>query len=227
MNNMIMALRSELEAQQDPAKADPMMKYMKNKFIYFGIKGPELSAITSRFFGQYGHPHISALTEFLLACWEQPEREFQYIAVGELRRYIPMVEPEFISTIEQLITTKSWWDTVDSLAANSVGPLFSRFPDTRDELLQRWIPSENMWLRRTTILFQLNYRTKLDFPLLTSIIEQNLGSKEFFINKAIGWALRQHSKIDRKAVTEFCDRADLSNLSRREALKWMNAHPNP
>lgn len=203
------------------------MKYMKNKFIYFGIKTPELSAITYQFFRDYGHPHISKLDQFLQKCWQQPEREFQYIAVGELRRFIPVLEPSFISTIEELIIQKSWWDTVDSLAGNSVGPIFARFPNVREEKLRQWIPSDNMWLRRTTLLFQLNYSNKLDFPLLTSIIEQNLGSKEFFINKAIGWALRQHSKVDRAAVIEFCDRVELSNLSRREALKWMNAHPIP
>lgn len=225
MNELTRSLRSALEAQRDPTKAGPMQKYMKDLFPYFGIKSPELSVIFQNFFSDHGYPKPDELPAILEELWEQPEREFQYIATGLLRRGIGRADQNIVKTIEGLVTTKSWWDTVDTIATNSVGPFFMKFPNVRNEWLPKWIASENLWLRRVSILFQLNYGKNVDFPLLTSIIEHNLGSKEFFINKAIGWALREYSKTDRQAVIAFCESTTLQPLSKREALKWMNSHP--
>ena len=102
----------------------------------------------------------------------------------------------FIRTLEYLIVTKSWWDTVDTIATGTLGVHFKRYPKVRDRTLARWRKSRNFWLRRACILFQLNYKQETDFPLMQEIIRENLGSKEFFINKAIGWALRQYTRVD-------------------------------
>jgi 3-methyladenine DNA glycosylase AlkD len=153
--------------------------------------------------------------------WALPEREFQYVAVGLLGKFEKELPPEFTETLETLIVTKSWWDTVDSIAAGTVAKHFQRYPEVHAETLPRWRRSENFWLRRTCILFQLGYKKETDFPLLCEIIRENLGSKEFFINKAIGWALRQYSRTDAQAVRDFVGQTPLNPLSAREALKWL------
>ena len=109
----------------------------------------------------------------------------------------------------------------DGLAGGIVGTHFKRFPAVKKKYLGRWRTSENFWLRRTTILFQLNYKKETDFDLLCEIICENLGSKEFFINKAIGWSLRQYARIDPKAVKKFVNSTTLHPLSSREALKHL------
>jgi 3-methyladenine DNA glycosylase AlkD len=139
--------------------------------------------------------------------------------LGRLNNQLP---PEFIETIEYLITTKSWWDTVDSFAGGTVGVHFKRYPAVKKKRLPRWRKSKDIWLRRTAILFQLNYREETDFDLLCEIINENLGSKEFFINKAIGWALRQYARTNPKAVRKFVkETKELSPLSRSEAMKHL------
>jgi 3-methyladenine DNA glycosylase AlkD len=120
-----------------------------------------------------------------------------------------------------MLITKSWWDTVDSIAGGTVGVHFQRFPEVREKYLAKWRASDNFWLRRTAILFQLNYKKETDFDLLCEIIRENLDSKEFFINKAIGWSLRQYARVDPKAVTKFVKSTALHPLSRREAMKHL------
>ena len=122
---------------------------------------------------------------------------------------------------QKLITTESWWDTVDGLAANQVGGVIARFPKIRDEHIGRWWQQENFWLRRTTLLFQLRYKDKTDEDLLFALIGENLTDKEFFIQKAIGWSLREYSKSNPTAVQQFVATTELSPLAHREALKWM------
>jgi len=225
MTEMIHQLRQSLEIQANPEAALAMSKYMKNQFPFFGIKSTQLAEIIQSFLRAHGLPHPDILPKIVINCWSQPEREFQYIGTGFLRRGIRSSQPDLIQTMEELIISKSWWDTVDSIATNSVGPFFQKFPIVRDEYLPVWRNSTNLWLRRTAILFQLNYKKATNFELLTSIVKENLGSKEFFINKAIGWSLREYSKTNPIDVLEFCDKTPLHNLSRREALKWINAHP--
>jgi 3-methyladenine DNA glycosylase AlkD len=120
-----------------------------------------------------------------------------------------------------MIVTKSWWDTVDTVSGGALGVHFRRFPEVREKYLPSWRASENFWLRRAAILFQLNYKKETDFALLAAIIRENLGSKEFFINKAIGWALRQYARVDPQAVREFVNSTSLHPLSRREAMKHL------
>jgi 3-methyladenine DNA glycosylase AlkD len=139
-----------------------------------------------------------------------------------LDRMCREVTPEFVPLFEHLVTTKSWWDTVDGLASHAVGNLFQRFPEIRDEHINRWRKSDDFWLRRVTLLFQLSYKTELDEALLFSLILENKESDEFFIQKAIGWVLREYSKTNATAVTNFVNNQQLAPLSQREALKWLN-----
>ena len=147
------------------------------------------------FRSERGLPAIEAMDEIVRDLWRLPQREFQYVAVNLLERLENKLPTSSIKTLEYMITHKSWWDTVDALAGHSVGTHFRRYPKIKEQYLKTWRKSENIWLRRTTILFQLGYKQETDFDLLGEIIYENLGSKEFFINKAIGWALR-----DRKST---------------------------
>ncbi len=153
--------------------------------------------------------------------WALPQREFQYAATSVLWRCQDRLPASFIRTLEYLLVTKSWWDTVDTIATGTVGVHFKRYPKVKARYLAKWRKSKNFWLRRACILFQLNYKKDTDFALMKAIIRENLGSKEFFINKAIGWALRQYTRVDPQGVRRFVAETPLQPLSAREALKWL------
>jgi len=221
MHNYIKPLVKSFKENANPDNAEPMAKYMKNLFPYLGIKTPLRKELFRSFIKENGLPKISDLKQIVLDLWDLPEREFQYIAIGILRKFTKRWEENFIDLFEQLIITKSWWDSVDGIASWMVGEHFKRFPHLRDKYIDKWMKSGNMWLQRTCLLFQLGYKDKTDEMLMGSVIMSLNGSKEFFINKAIGWILREYSKIDAQTVIKFVENNELSNLSKREALKWL------
>jgi 3-methyladenine DNA glycosylase AlkD len=221
MHKYAAKLKSHFEKNANPSQAAPMKKYMRDQFEYLGIKTPQRTALLKDFYTKHGLPDVGDLDLILRDLWSLPQREYQYTAVGLLERHSKQLPPGFIDTVEYLIVTKSWWDTVDSIAGGTVGTHFKRFPAVKKKVLANWRKSKNMWLRRTAILFQLGYKKETDFDLLCEIIRENLGSNEFFINKAIGWALRQYAYTDAKAVKRFVKETDLHPLSRREAMKHL------
>ncbi|MGE5251021.1 MAG: DNA alkylation repair protein [Bacteroidota bacterium] len=221
MHPYVQEIQSLLCGHASPEAAGPMKRYMRDQFEYLGIKGPQLGALMKDFRARYGPPAIDDLDPIVRDLWSLPEREFQYTAamlVGRLQDQLP---EGFIDTLEYLLVTKSWWDTVDTLSGHAVGVHFKRYPKTRRKYIARWRKSEDFWLRRATLLFQLGYKEETDFDLLRALIRENLGSKEFFINKAIGWSLRQYSRIDEQGVREFVASTPLHPLSAREALSWL------
>ena len=222
MHAYVKAMKTLFEQNADPAQAPAMKQYMRGQFEYLGIKTPQRGALLKEFHAGRPLPEIGELDAVLRELWALPEREFQYAGIARLGRFERRLPPGFAETLQFLICTKSWWDTVDGIAAGTVGAHFSRYPAVRRKYLARWRKAEDFWLRRTTILFQLNYGEGTDFDLLCALIRENLGSNEFFINKAIGWALRQYARTDPDAVRRFVGaNEDLHPLSRREAMKHL------
>lgn len=220
MQPYVLSLKKLFEDNADPAQAGPMKKYMRDQFEYLGIKTPIRVALQKEFVKENGLPPLDQFDLISRDLWSLSQREFQYAAISLLGKLENKLEPEFITILEYLLITKSWWDTVDTIAGNTVGAHFKRFPAVKEKYLGKWRKSDNFWLRRTTLLFQLGYKKETDFKLLCEIIRENLGSDEFFINKAIGWALRQYAWTNPKPVKKFVkDTKKLHPLSRREALK--------
>ena len=224
MDEYLQQLEAHFARQANPDAALPMQKYMRDQFEFLGIKTPERTRLLKQFAAQQGWPDLSYVAPLVAALWQLPAREYQYIALDILERYRSQLTPSAVPTLERLILEKSWWDTVDNLAIRNVGDLFSCYPAETASYLEKWRSHPNIWLRRTTLLFQLSYKSKTDERLLFALIKENLNSDEFFIKKAIGWALREYSKTAPEAVRHFVATTDLRALSRREALKWLKKH---
>ena len=221
MHDYLRPLIALFEQHADTDKAAPMARYMRDHFPFLGIKSPERKALFKQFVRESGLPQPEELETVVWDLWQLPEREYQYGAQDLLHRMRNQVTTDFVLLLERLITTKSWWDTVDGLASHAVGGLFTHHPEAGDPTLARWRRSDNFWLRRTTLLFQLGYKDRTDEALLFALIEENLDSDEFFIQKAIGWILREYSKTSPESVKKYVSQTALAPLSKREALKWM------
>ncbi|WP_096185941.1 DNA alkylation repair protein [Evansella halocellulosilytica] len=215
-------LRERLENEANRETAIPMEKYMKNHFQFLGIKSPQLKGQLKQFFNETDILKVEPFPiQVINQLWELPEREYQYAALNILHRRRKELHRDHIRLLEKLITTKSWWDTVDTLASNIVGPLFLRERELIETYILSWQTSENMWLRRTAILHQLKYKEMTNADRLFQIIRLNRHDKEFFIQKAIGWALREYSKTNPASVEAFIKSEDLSKLSIREGMKHL------
>lgn len=206
-------------ANSNASLSPAMENYMLGQFRFLGIKSPERKHLLRQFIQSYGYPGTDHLEVFVKQLWQTPGRELQYAAMEIASRKTFMKEPERIRLIEWMITHESWWDTVDFIASNIAGVWFKLHPEEILPVTGRWMTSGNIWLQRTCLLFQLKYRHETDFGLLSRFIEQLAAEKEFFIRKAIGWALREYSKTNPEAVLKFVETQVLSPLSRREALK--------
>jgi len=216
------ALENLFRKNANPENAFFMKKYMKDKFRFLGIKSPERRALTRVFYKNHNRPDINNLENIVRKLWKLEEREFQYFAMELVEKELKKMAQNDIQLFEYLAVNKSWWDTIDFIAANLIGKHLSNYSGLVEQMNKKWISSENMWLNRTALLFQLKYKKNLDTKLLKQNILKCRDSKEFFIRKAIGWVLREYSKTNPVWVSEFVDSTTLSPLSKREALKWIN-----
>ncbi|WP_257128734.1 DNA alkylation repair protein [Bacillus wiedmannii] len=207
-----------LAKNQNANNAIMMKKYMKNQFEFFGIKAPLRRNLTKQIVDKHGIPDELKFKQVILELWSLPQRELQCVAMNliDIRQKKKGID---IALTEHMITTKSWWDTVDHLAINHAGAFFVQNPILIDKVTNLWIESNDIWLKRSALLFQLKYKERTDVELLFNHIKKCCHTKEFFIDKAIGWALRKYSKLEPKLVLEFIENHELSSLSRREALK--------
>ena len=212
-------LRSELPKHADPQRAASAAKYMRDQFPFLGIASTPLSGLFRQALTGLPKPTTADAAAFAHACWALPEREYQYVACSYLRKYAKLLDESFVDTARYLIVTKSWWDTVDALAAHVVGPLVSAYP-SMVRAMDDWAAGEQLWLTRTAILHQLRYKGATDADRLFRYCASRADHKDFFIRKAIGWALREYAYTDPDAVRTFvAGHPELSGLSQREALK--------
>jgi len=216
---MFKEIISDYRLYSDPTKAGAMAKYMKNQFAFLGIPGPIRGQLQKPFLREVKLLPVN--WEFVQECWELPEREYQYLAIEYLIAVQKKLIPDDMIHIENILATKSWWDSVDSIAINLLGPLCSRHRDVIDRFVLPWSQGDNLWLARSAILYQLKYKSRTDRELLGQIVAANCKSREFFINKAIGWALREYSKTDPEWVRKYLQTTTLSSLSVREASKYL------
>ena len=197
-----------------------MSSYMRNKFNFLGIKSPKRKEIFKEIFENFKN-NKEIDKEFVVKFFNKDYREFQYIAIDYLIKMKKYFLKDDIFFIKDLIITKSWWDIVDLIASNLLGEICKKYPSLIDEQIVFWINDDNMWIRRSSIIFQLRYKENTNLEILQKSIESNIDDNEFFIQKAIGWALREYSKTDYKWVLNFINNHNLSKLSKREAEKYI------
>jgi 3-methyladenine DNA glycosylase AlkD len=204
----------------DPAKAPAMRAYMKDVAPFLGIPSPLRAAALRPVWKAVGKvPSARDLGDAATELFDRDEREFAYAALDLLGRNKKVMDEAFlVDVVEPLILTKSWWDTVDSLRSEAVGPLVARYPSLQS-VIHRWAASDNRWLVRSAIIHQLGYNDQTDVDLLFDLCRMHAHQTEFFIAKGIGWALREYSYTDPDAVEEFIATTDLRPLSKREGLK--------
>jgi len=223
-DGLIAAIRLELEARADPRRASQMQRYAKSQLPCYGVAATPMRAACRAAFA--AHPLASAATwhDTVLVLWRGAEhREERYAAVelAGARRYRDWLAPGVLTMLEEMVVTGAWWDLVDGIAPHLIGDLLRRFPGEVRPTLLAWAADVDMWKRRSAIICQLTFKADADLELLERCIEPSLGRREFFLRKAIGWALRQHARIDPEWVRAYVGaNADrLSPLSRREALR--------
>lgn len=214
-------LITELEENRNGLLAESMEKYMQDKFIFLGIRGPKRTELYKKYFPATRKTKVIDWN-FIEICWNREEREFQYAVVYYLKTMQKFLKKGDISKLKYLVITKSWWDTVD-LLSKIIGDVVNRNKELKTLMLE-WSKKENdIWLRRVAILHQLSFKENVDKLLLETILEDNLSDGEFFINKAIGWALRDYSKVNPEWVRKFIEknRSEIANLTLREAMKYL------
>ena len=216
----LLDLITDFEENRNELLAESMSKYMQDKFRFLGIRGATRTEIYKKYFPDARKTKIIDW-DFVESCWNKEEREFQYVVVYYLKAMQKFLKREDISKLKYLIVTKSWWDTVD-LLAKVIGSLVIRI-EGYDKIMLEWSKDSNIWLRRVAILYQLSLKDKVDEIILDKVLVNNLSDSEFFINKAIGWALRDYSKYNPEWVREFIkkNKDNMASLSIREASKYI------
>ncbi|HBG71086.1 MAG: hypothetical protein A2W93_02720 [Bacteroidetes bacterium GWF2_43_63] len=212
-------LSDALQAAANPVVAAGAKKYMKDQSEFFGVGSPLRKEILGDFLKTNKLPDIKNIPAFAELCWNSPQREMQYCCMEIMFRVRKKITPEHIPLFEKLIQNKGWWDSVDFIAPSLAGFVLKNNPEIIDDVVSRWQNHDNMWMRRSAILHQLKYKNDTNEKRLFETCKKLAHEKEFFIRKAIGWALREYSKVNPEAVKQFVARTELSGLSQREALK--------
>jgi len=218
--SLITEIKQLFEFNEDVAYGKKQSDYLKNNFPCYGIPTQARREILKDCSTEYQE---EVKDNFRTICWELyqfPHREMHHASIDI---FLKEIKKKFqindIHLIEKLIVTNSWWDSVDTLAKYAVGGYLTKFPEKKYAIIDQFSNSENMWLNRTAIIFQLGYKQKTDFELLVSQCEKHKHSNEFFIQKAIGWALREYGSINPSGVLEYVNQANLKPLSKKEAIR--------
>lgn len=218
--SFIASLETAFQENSNPENAFAMAKYLRNLFPFFGIKTTDRRLIFKTIWKENQQEVTENARTIAWELFAKPQREFHYcgieILIKELKKNY---KKEDIQLIEKMIITNSWWDSLDTIAKYLLGDYLLEHPLETEKVIERFSNSENMWLNRSAILFQLGYKEKTNFDLLKSECEKHKNSDEFFIQKAIGWALREYTKTNPEAVKNYVLNTNLKKLSKKEALK--------
>ncbi len=217
-NSYYLEMDSRLEVLSVEENAIAMKKYMRNHFEFYGIKSPDRKKAMVLFKKEYGQLPNTKVEEFVHLCWDNPYREIQYSCMELLGKEKELTKDR-IGLYEWMVLRRSWWDSIDFIAPSLMGSYFQMFPEMKDQKTLEYVNSNELWLQRSALIFQLKYKEKTDLSLLFKYVEMLSTHPDFFIRKAIGWSLRQAGKTFPNEIRDFVNKTELSNLSRREALK--------
>lgn len=212
-------LEEIFEKHADKEKAIQMGKYMRNKFDFFGLHAKQRRKLSRHLQKTDNRPPHSQLGQVIIKLWSKDKRELHYFAMELFERFKADFRIGDIKLMVYMIENKSWWDTVDFISKKLVGKYFKTYPQFKAEFNNKWIKSNSIWLQRTALLFQLAYKEETDSELLFKNIKKLKDIDEFFIQKAIGWSLREYSRTDPEKVDNFIKNNELSSLSTREGMK--------
>jgi len=221
---LLLKLRKALQEEGDPIKAPVMQAYMKSAMPYHGVPTPLLRQVCKATFADVRFETASQWRAQVLDLWRDArfceERHAALYLAGD-KRGKPFQTLSAMKMYDELIVTGAWWDYVDEIASHRIGPILKDFPAPMRRKMLSWSKSNNLWKRRSAIICQLGFKAETDLELLYACIEPSLGSSEFFLQKAIGWALRQYAWIDGAEIKKYVrlNRTRLKALSCREALK--------
>ena len=211
------ALVEAMEFHKNPLQAIPMAQYMKNNFAFLGIKQPLRKELSADFLAAARKLEGGEIIAICDALWELPEREYQMIALELLYACRKNWDARFLAFFKSIVVRKAWWDSIDFIATKLFGTYL--LGKEKPALMLSWSKSGDIWKNRVATLFQLNYKKETDTELLFEIITRLKEKKEFFIQKGIGWSLRQYFRTDPAVVKKFIAVAGIEGLAKREALK--------
>lgn len=222
MHTLVLDIQNSLEHVKDPNRVGQMEAYMKNNFSFIGVMSGPRKEIFRIYKPQILQLNAADFWDFVYECWANPYREIQYIAVDALLAfYKKMAQPSDAQHLTFILSNQTWWDSLDLIASYCVGIYAQKFPDEFKELALEWQEGPNFWLHRTLIIHQLKFKQKTNLELLQYYIHCFKGNKEFFVQKAIGWSLREVSKWNPDWVKTTVVAEQLIGLAKREALKYV------
>lgn len=216
--------RSQLAAVADPSKAGPMAAYMKTDMPFYGVQKTPRKAIIRSLVRLFPAETHDTYQSNIRSLWEQPHREEKYLAIAYARSFKEFIELRSVPLYRELVVEGAWWDFVDEVAVQLIGPVHMKSPRELEPQIRSWILDEDMWLRRSSIITQLKHKDRTDTGLLSDSCTANFSDREFFIRKAIGWALREFAKTNPSWVRAFVssNKDAMAPLSLREATKHLS-----
>lgn len=222
MSNIIPYLEKQFKAYSNQEIAQKQKAYLRDQFEFFGIPKPVRASVEKEIIKKFVCKSEAELIDVICNLWQQNKREFHYAAINIAVAHKKLWTQEILPTFEYMIRTHSWWDTVDTIAAHLVGGLLKKYPELM-LTMDIWIADNNLWISRTAIIFQLRWKQDTQEKLLFKYCTQVAHEKDFFIRKAIGWALREYSKTNPESVRSYIqkNRSILSNLSVKEGSKYI------
>jgi 3-methyladenine DNA glycosylase AlkD len=222
MLQLVQEIELQFQLHSNSEYALKCSAYLRNRFSFYGIQSQKRKEIQKQFYPKLNEIPDTERWDFIIECWAREEREWQYLAIDWMNSWKKKsFIPSDIYQLEKLIIQKSWWDSVDAIASNILGEWIKCFPKEFQPILKDWRSDDNFWLHRSSLIFQLKYKNEVDTELLEDLIHQYKTNNEFFIQKAIGWSLRQLSKTNPERVKSILIDQEIKGLALREASKYL------